>query len=162
MSMGRDMSLNCGHQRAYCSSLRWLWVWKATVEWYWQGTTKDLVGNPVPVRLCPPKVPSRLIRARTRASVVRGRSVPAWAMSRTTMKCWREKRIDSPYSVTIAGYETGEQCPMNYDWGWTRGCNLGWRPWRVQTEGCCCWWEEARTRLGWMSGSSNQKGLGSY
>jgi hypothetical protein len=28
------MSLNCDHQRAYFSSLRWYMMWRVTVEWY--------------------------------------------------------------------------------------------------------------------------------
>jgi hypothetical protein len=32
---GETMSLNCGHERAYCSSPD-IWVWRVTVEWYWQ------------------------------------------------------------------------------------------------------------------------------
>jgi hypothetical protein len=32
---GDALSLNCGHRLACCSSPRW-WVWRATVEKYWQ------------------------------------------------------------------------------------------------------------------------------
>jgi hypothetical protein len=40
---GETTSLNCGHQRAYCSTPRWyIWVCRATVEWYWQGKTEGL------------------------------------------------------------------------------------------------------------------------
>jgi hypothetical protein len=31
-----------------------IWVWRATVEWYWQGKTEELGEKPVPVPLCPP------------------------------------------------------------------------------------------------------------
>jgi hypothetical protein len=37
------------------------------------GETEELGEKPVPVRLCPPQIPHGLTRARTRASVVRGR-----------------------------------------------------------------------------------------
>jgi hypothetical protein len=33
---GETMSLNCGHQRAYCSSPADIWAWRARVEWCWQ------------------------------------------------------------------------------------------------------------------------------
>jgi hypothetical protein len=38
---GKTMSLNCGHQRAYCSSPRLYMSMEATVEWYWQGKPKN-------------------------------------------------------------------------------------------------------------------------
>jgi hypothetical protein len=39
---------------------------------YWQGKTEKLGEKPVPVPLCPPKIPHGLTRVRTRASAVRG------------------------------------------------------------------------------------------
>jgi hypothetical protein len=71
--------------RTYVSILRipqMIWVWRATVEWYWQGKTEELGDKPVPVPLCPPQIPHWLIRARTRASAVRGRRLTTWAMAR--------------------------------------------------------------------------------
>jgi hypothetical protein len=59
-----------------------IWVWKATVEWYWLRKAGQLGEKPVPVSLCPPQIPQRLTRAQTRASVVRGRRLTAWAMAR--------------------------------------------------------------------------------
>jgi hypothetical protein len=38
---GETTSLNCGHQRDYCSSPRDTWAWKTTVEWYRQGKTRN-------------------------------------------------------------------------------------------------------------------------
>jgi hypothetical protein len=61
-----------------------IWVWRATVEWYWQGKTEELGEKPVPVPLCPPQIPYGLTRARTRASAVRGRRLTTWAMARPT------------------------------------------------------------------------------
>jgi hypothetical protein len=58
-----------------------IWVWKATVEWYWQGKTEELGEKPVPVPLCP-QISHGLTRARTRASAVRGRCLTTWAMAR--------------------------------------------------------------------------------
>jgi hypothetical protein len=37
-----------------------IWIWKATVEWYWQGKTKELGVKPVPVQLCPTQIPQEL------------------------------------------------------------------------------------------------------
>jgi hypothetical protein len=73
------MSLNSRHQQAYCSySTR---VWRETAGLCWQGKTE--VGEKrVPVPLCPPQIPHRLSRARTRAPVVRGRQLTAWAIAR--------------------------------------------------------------------------------
>jgi hypothetical protein len=69
----------------YVSILRipqMVWVWRATVEWYWQGTTEELGEKPFPVPLCPPQIPHGLTWARTRASAVTGRRLTAWAMAR--------------------------------------------------------------------------------
>jgi hypothetical protein len=66
----------------YVSILRipqMIWVWRATVEWYWQGKFGE---KPVPVPLCPPQIPQGLTRPRTRASAVRCRRLTTWSMSR--------------------------------------------------------------------------------
>jgi hypothetical protein len=52
-----------------------IYIW-ATVEWYWQGKTKELREKCVPVPLCPPQIPHGLNQAQTQASEVRG-----WAMA---------------------------------------------------------------------------------
>jgi hypothetical protein len=59
-----------------------IWVWRATVEWYWQGKTEELGEKSVPVPLCPPQIPHVLTRAQTRASAVTGRWLTTWAMPR--------------------------------------------------------------------------------
>jgi hypothetical protein len=64
----------------YVSILRipqMIWVWRATVEWYWRGKTKELGEKPVPMPLCPPQIPHGF----TRASMVRGRWLTTWAMA---------------------------------------------------------------------------------
>jgi hypothetical protein len=38
-----------------------IWVWRTTVEWYWQGKTEELGEKPVPVPLCPPQIPHGLM-----------------------------------------------------------------------------------------------------
>jgi hypothetical protein len=59
-------------------------VWRATVEWYWQGKTEELWEKLVPVPLCPRQIPHGLTWARTQASAVRGRRLTTWAMARPT------------------------------------------------------------------------------
>jgi hypothetical protein len=69
----------------YVSLLRipqMIWVWRATVEWYWQGKTEELGEKPVPVPFCPQHIPHGLTRVRTRASLVTGRRLMTWAMAR--------------------------------------------------------------------------------
>jgi hypothetical protein len=69
----------------YVSILRipqMIWVWRTTVEWYWQGETEELGEKSVPVPLCPPQTPHGLTRARTLASAVRDRRLTTWAMVR--------------------------------------------------------------------------------
>jgi hypothetical protein len=56
-------------------------VWRATVEWYWQGKTEEVGEKPVPVPLCPSQIPHGLTRGRTLASAVRGRRLTTWAMA---------------------------------------------------------------------------------
>jgi hypothetical protein len=50
-------SLNCGHQRVYCSSTGDTWVWRIIVEWYRQEK----------LLICPPEltvIPAELFRAK--------------------------------------------------------------------------------------------------
>jgi hypothetical protein len=51
-----------------------IWVWRATVEWYWHGKTEELV----PVPLCP----SQIRPGPTRTSAVRSWRLTAWATVR--------------------------------------------------------------------------------
>jgi hypothetical protein len=51
----------------YISILRipqMIWVWRTTVEWYWQGKTEELREKPVLVPLCPPQIPHGLTRVK--------------------------------------------------------------------------------------------------
>jgi hypothetical protein len=48
-----------------------IWVWRATVEWYWQGKTEYLGGKPVPVPLCLRQISHEQTRARTQAPAFR-------------------------------------------------------------------------------------------
>jgi hypothetical protein len=75
-------------------------VWRATVEWYWQGKTEELEERPVPVALCPPQIPHGLTRARTRDSAVRGRRLTPWAIRPAFRKLTRTKTMfHTQYSV---------------------------------------------------------------
>jgi hypothetical protein len=72
---------------AYCATLvmkmvSFLPCNGAQVEWNWQGKTEVLGEKPVPVPLCPPQIPHGLTRDQTRASVVRGWRLTAWAIAR--------------------------------------------------------------------------------
>jgi hypothetical protein len=59
-----------------------IWAWKATVEWYWQGESKELGENLVPVPFCPPKVQHGLTRTQARTFAMRGLRLTGWAMAR--------------------------------------------------------------------------------
>jgi hypothetical protein len=52
------------------------------VEWNWQGKTEVFGEKPVPLSLCPPQIPHGLTWDRTQASVVSGRRLTTWAMTR--------------------------------------------------------------------------------
>jgi hypothetical protein len=69
------MSLNCGHQWAYCSPPGDIYAYRAPVDWCWQGKIEELGEKSVPVTLCPPHIIHGLTRARTQTSAVRGRWV---------------------------------------------------------------------------------------
>jgi hypothetical protein len=86
----------------YVSILRipqMIWVWRGTVEWYWQGKTEELGENPVPVPLCPPQIPNGLNRARTRASAVRDRRPTTSAMARPPENLWSNGNHASHYTA---------------------------------------------------------------
>jgi hypothetical protein len=58
-----------------------IWVWRAMVEWYWQGKIKELGEKPVLVLLCPPQIPHGLTQVQTWTSTVRGRWLTTWFMA---------------------------------------------------------------------------------
>jgi hypothetical protein len=74
-----------------------------TVEWQWQGKTKELGEKPVTVPLRPPEIPHALPWVRTHAAVVRSRRLTTWAMARPMVKlstvCWL--RVVSVASVKL-------------------------------------------------------------
>jgi hypothetical protein len=63
-----------------------IWVWRATVEWYWQGNTEELGEKPVPVPFCPPQTPHGLT---WREPAVRGRRLTTLAMARPYVCVYR-------------------------------------------------------------------------
>jgi hypothetical protein len=74
--MSETMSLNCGHQRAYCSSPRWYVNMESNGGMILTGKTEELGEERAPVPLCPSQIP----QGQTRASEMRGRRLTAWAM----------------------------------------------------------------------------------
>jgi hypothetical protein len=80
------VSLNCGYQRAYCSSPHYIYI---SMERHGgmilTGEIEELGQKPVPVPLCS-QIPHGLTRARTLASAMIGRRLTAWAMERPSEK----------------------------------------------------------------------------
>jgi hypothetical protein len=105
----RLTSLNCCHYRTHCSSPDDMWVWRTTVDWYWQGKTEELGEKPVPLPLCPPQISSGLTRARSRASAVRGQWLTAWAMARAGL----------PILFVAISLSSGYHA-----WHWTQGSRV--------------------------------------
>jgi hypothetical protein len=79
---GETISLNCGHQLAYCSSPRWYRSMERDDGMILTGKNWRTRETPAPVPLRPPQIPHGPTRAQTRASAVRGRRLTAWAMAR--------------------------------------------------------------------------------
>jgi hypothetical protein len=79
---GKTVALNCGYQRAYCSSPTWYMGVESNGGMILTGETGQFGEKPVPVPLYPPQIPYGLTRARTRTYALRGRRLTAWAMAR--------------------------------------------------------------------------------
>jgi hypothetical protein len=77
-SPGRPVR-NCCHQRAYYSSPTCIWVWRATVEWWWQGKPKNSEKNLSQCHFAHHK-PYADWPGREPGLAVRGRRLTAWAM----------------------------------------------------------------------------------
>jgi hypothetical protein len=84
-----------------------IWVWRATVEWYWQGKTEELEEKPDPMPLCPPQVQHGLTLKR--ASAARDRRLIATAEHRCALVCKAEeetrlrKQLPACLEPTVAG-----------------------------------------------------------
>jgi hypothetical protein len=112
----------------------YIWIWRVTVEWYWQGKRKKSEENRVPAPLCPPQIPHGQIRARTRAFAVTARHLTAWAIARrvnivNTEQKWSnismEKALRWPFLAT------------DYIWT-TLGVNLGHCGVKLTSDRLCC------------------------
>jgi hypothetical protein len=68
-----------------------IWVWRATVEWYWQEKTEELRENPVPVSLCPSQIQNGLTGSLTRVSKMRGLRPTAVPWLPPAVKEWKVK-----------------------------------------------------------------------
>jgi hypothetical protein len=112
---GEAMSLNCGHQRAYCLSPWWYMNMENNGEMILTGETEELGEKPVPVPLCPLKIQYELTRARIRASVARGRRLTAWATARPNFSVTIKIKFLLNVS-SIFGHETcrWRYCPPQY------------------------------------------------
>jgi hypothetical protein len=69
----------------------------APVEWNWHGKTEVIGEKPVPVPLCPLQIPHGPARDRTRAYMVGGRRLTAWAMARPLTHTYRQKSKLDPF-----------------------------------------------------------------
>jgi hypothetical protein len=117
-----------------------IWVWIATVEWYWQGKTEELGEKPVPVPLCPPQIPHGLTRARIRSSAVRGRRLTTWAMVRPYIDL-------GPWRLHNGGYSYYPSCSLLF-----YEKNFGWMyVWELNPEG----WDRFGCRPLWLMGGSS-------
>jgi hypothetical protein len=111
----------------YVSILRipqMIWVWRATVEWYWQGETEELGENPVPVPLCSPQIPHGLTRAWTLARAVRGRRLTTWAMARPLQNNSSSERPGLlPISLSVCSWLPVVRSRTNSQrlWPWSAG-----------------------------------------
>jgi hypothetical protein len=81
---GETVSLNCGHNRAYCPWHEYRQLWSKGTD---RRKLKNSEKNLVPVLLCPPQISHGLTQAQTRVSAVRGWQLTCWAMAQPSL-CW--------------------------------------------------------------------------
>jgi hypothetical protein len=79
------MSLNCGHQWAYCSSPKWCMSMERYGDVLLTRTTDKTERNLSQCQSVHHKSHVGLSRARTRASAVKGRRLTAWTMARSCL-----------------------------------------------------------------------------
>jgi hypothetical protein len=113
----------------YVSTLRipqMIWVWRAMVEWYWQGKTEELGEKPVPVPLRPPQIPHGL----TRVSAVRGRRLTTWAMARPSGNRFHAHTAFTFVQATYLRFKLFSFIPVLHIKDRGMGCEcsgVGWR-----------------------------------
>jgi hypothetical protein len=78
-----------------------IWVWKATVEWYWQGEQKKSE-KIYPSATLSTTNPTWTDPGRTRASEMRGQRLTAWAMARFTWNALYFQKETSVFLVADA------------------------------------------------------------
>jgi len=109
---GETVSLNCGHHPPGD-----IWVWRATVEWYWQGKTEELGEKPVPVPLWPPQIPHGMTLGANpglrceRPATNRLSYGIAWLFVRWDIFCDMEHAITVPWKMSARRIEADP------DWG---------------------------------------------
>jgi hypothetical protein len=60
----KTISLNCAHQRAYCSPCRWYMSMESNGGMMMTGKREQLGGKPIRVPLCPPQIPHNRLACR--------------------------------------------------------------------------------------------------
>jgi hypothetical protein len=79
---GESVYLTSGRQRTNVHPPDDIRIWRATVEYYWQGKSKNGWESSVPVPLNPQQIPCRMTRPWTGVSTARGRKIATWAWAR--------------------------------------------------------------------------------
>jgi hypothetical protein len=79
--LDETMSVNCGHQRAYCSYPRWCLIMESHGGIILKEKAEKLEEKPVALPHRPPKIAHELTRARSPDFAMRDRRLTAWAMA---------------------------------------------------------------------------------
>jgi hypothetical protein len=79
---GVRLSLNCGHQRAYCPSPRWYMNIERYGGMILTGKRRRTRRKTCPSGISSPQIPHGLTWARTMVSAVRGRRLTTWVVAR--------------------------------------------------------------------------------
>jgi hypothetical protein len=107
---GETMSLNCGHQRACCSSSRWHQHGQPQLNDIDTRKQKNSEKTD-PLLPCSPQIPHAMTRARTRASATNDRWLSAWHMTGTiryftSVLLWTKKQCGQQCSLCTLPYDT--------------------------------------------------------
>jgi hypothetical protein len=102
-----------------------IWVWRATVGWYWQGKTEELGEKPVPEPLCSPQIPYWLTQARTSASVTR----PILILASLVANMFPSNLISNSLKllvISVSGLSASSSIPNRIRFGNWICVSLGW------------------------------------